>query len=61
MMPQAVNDILALVALGAHPALTKNCGATIQKIHGSRRAFLLQNLSLNFLVLREGHILSPLV
>ena len=42
-MPQVVNDIIALVALGAHPALTKNCGATIQRL-SPQVPFLLQKV-----------------
>ena len=59
-MPQAVNDIIALVALGAHPALTKNCGATIQRL-SPQVHFSFKKLSLDSLVLSEGHTLSPVV
>lgn len=59
-MPQAVNDIIALVALGAHPALTKNCGATIQRLSPQVR-FSFKKLSLDSLVFSEGHTLSPVV
>jgi hypothetical protein len=57
-LPQAANDIIALVASGAHPALTKYAVPQFKDCLAAS-AFLLRFCRSTTLVVSEGHKLFP--